>query len=145
MAEIDVAECLERCLEGIRRVKKFKRQCNVFQRCHCGNQMERLKHDADGARAQLRQLIFAHAGEVLSGDLDTATGNSLKPSRNHQQGRFARAAWADNCHSFALINRQIHAPQNIDVARPAWQGHTNVFKADGRCLGFVAQGLQCPV
>ena len=55
-------------LESIAPVEEFERQRHILDGGHGRDQMEGLKHDADGTASHLCQLVLVHSREVLAGD-----------------------------------------------------------------------------
>ena len=77
--------------QRVGRAGEFERDCDVFQRRHGRDQMERLKDDADGAAAKTRQLIFIEPAQILAGDRNRSRVGPLQAGHHHEQRRLAGA------------------------------------------------------
>ena len=85
-----------------------ERQCDVIQQRHARQQIETLKHEADGAIAQQGQLVFAQFGDAASiQNIATGTGR-IKTTEDIHEGGFSRTGRTHNCNEFAACNAEVH-------------------------------------
>ena len=78
-----------RALKRIAPIEELEGQRHILDGGHGRDQMEGLKHDADGTASRLRQLVLVHSREVLAGDKHLPCGRGFEPGHDHQEGRFA--------------------------------------------------------
>ena len=64
---------------------EFERRCDVFEGRHCWNEMKGLENDAHVVAPKTGQCVLVHRRQVLTQDLDRATGCLFQPTHDHQE------------------------------------------------------------
>ena len=75
-----------------------------------------LVDEPERAIAQAAALDVARAAHRLARDADLARGRLVEPAEQLQQRGLARARRADDREPIALRDRELHAPQHLDLA-----------------------------
>ena len=77
---------------------------NVFDGALPRQQVEALKNEADGMQANLRELFFAAADDVLTRKDVRSGGRQVETADDVHQRRFARAGRSHDRNIFTLVN-----------------------------------------
>lgn len=101
-------------LEGVADVGEFEWHRDVFERRHVGDQMERLKDDADVAAAEVRQRILVQIVQCRTIDDYLPFIEPLETGENHEERRFSRSGRADDTHCLTAVDGEIDALQDVN-------------------------------
>lgn len=137
LAKTDAFQFAAGAVEGIGRTGKLQRNGDIFQRRHIGNQMKRLKHNADMRAAEYGKLIFGQCVKGLAGNLDHAAIGPFQPADHHQQGGLARTARSDQPERGAALHFEGKSLQYVNPSRTAAEAEMNIVQSDGRPAGLA--------
>ena len=86
-------------------------KCDVVEHGHVGEEVERLKHDAD----PLADLVGVDTSRVniLTVEADRPFVDCFEKVDASQDRRLATAAWADEAHDLVLVDRQVDTGQHL--------------------------------
>jgi hypothetical protein len=129
--EADAGQELARPLDGaLGAVREFSGQHDVLLGGKGGNQMVRLKYEADFAPAHHGQAILFEARNVLAVKNDSAGGGGIEPGEQAEERAFAAARRAHNCHELAGGDFEIDAFKDVDAVRPVNNGSREIADRD---------------
>ena len=80
-----------------------------------GQELMKLKHEANLLIAEVAQPIASQVGDVCSIDADSALVGFVERADDLQQGGFSRAAGAYNAHNLAWLNIEINAFKHFEL------------------------------
>src|SRR5262245_18672568 len=126
LGKTDRVELLRGALECVRGAGELERYCDILQRRHGWNEVERLEHDADIATAKARQRILIQRAQRLARHHDRAGIGTLEPGHDHQQGRFSRARWADHTDRLAVAYIEVDVLEDMHARRAAPERQVDV-------------------
>src|SRR5215471_3253996 len=110
--EIDVFQELLSTLLCVFHAGDFHWNHNVFERGQRGDQMKRLKYEANLVAAQLCERVFIHRGDWLAIDSNLTRRRAVKPRYEAKQSGFSTTRRTNNCNELAVWNRQIKWLEN---------------------------------
>ncbi|MCU1262597.1 MAG: Lysophospholipase and related esterase, partial [Bryobacterales bacterium] len=129
--EADADQELARPLDGaIGAVREFSGQHDVLLGGKGGNQMVRLKYEADFAAADHSQAILFEARDVLAIEHDSPGGGGIEPGEQAEKRAFAAARRAHNCHELPGRDFEIDAFEDVDAVRPVNNGSREIADRD---------------
>ncbi len=123
----DIGESGPGALEGIPPVEELERQRHILDRRHGRNQVEGLKHDADGAAPHLRELVLAHSREVLARDEHLPRCCAFEPRHHHQERGFAGTARPNQRNRLPFGDGKVDAAQDFYRPRPALESERHAL------------------
>jgi len=148
VAALRKADCRELTRGALLRIgcaDELKRHSDILERRHGGNEVERLKHNADIAAAKPSQRILIERTERLIRHHDRAGVGSFEAGHDHQQGRFPRAGRANHANRLAPPYIELDVFENMDTRGAPTERQIDARKRDrgGRALqsGGVVHGL----
>ena len=116
--EADELERVFRVLLALfrRERREQQRQLDVLLRREHRDQIEALEHEADVARAPVRQLAAFHLLEVLARDRELAAVRAIEPADQVEQRRLARARRPQQRQQFPGPHVEVHVVQRREDA-----------------------------
>src|SRR5690606_39092085 len=117
-------------VERVRVALQLRRDGDVLQRGHGGNEVERLEHDAYVVPAESGQGVLVHVIDRLAADVDRTAAGSLEPGDDHEQRRLAGAAGTDEPQRLAVSHLEVDAAQDVDRTGARRKGQVNAFERD---------------
>ena len=109
-----------------------QRQLHVVQRIRTWQQIEGLKHKANFAVADFRQLIVVHLADQNPVEFILPGRGRVEAADQVHQGGFAGAGRAHDGDVFAALDFERHVPQGVDGFRAHLITPRNVLEADQR-------------
>ncbi len=130
LAEPDLAKLGLGAPEGVAPAGELQRHCDVLERRHGGNEMERLEHDADAPTAEPRQGILVETVDAGALDSDAAALRAFEAGQDREQRRFARPRWTRQPDRFTGTNREADAFEDMDARRSPTQADMDIVERD---------------
>src|SRR5215510_7498847 len=96
VAQADFVEQRPRAVACLGYAHDLHRSEDVFVGRERGDQMERLKNEADQPAAQLGQLVLTHSGDLALAQTDAARSRRVESGDQAEQRRFAATRRADD-------------------------------------------------
>ena len=97
-------------------------QQHVFKRGERGDELIALEDEADGAAAQLRELVFRHVADDGAVEGDLAFAGVIKPSEQAEQRGFTRAGGAHDGDELAAGDVEVDALEDVNGSGAGAQG-----------------------
>ena len=94
--------------------RQHQRQNNIVPQGEGIQQIKLLKHKAQIAPAECRQLRLPNAGKASAIQEHLTAGGAVQGSQDIQQRGLSRAGLAHNGHIFPLLHRKGHVGQRLD-------------------------------
>ena len=112
--------------------RRLDRHGDVLNRGHGGNEMKRLKHNADIAAAEKGERILMERAQRPARDYDRTGIGAFEPGHHHEQRRFARPRGADETDRFARRYIQVEVFEDMNARRAPAEREVDAGKRDRR-------------
>jgi hypothetical protein len=106
---------------------------DVVEGAGAGQQLEGLEDEADGAVAQLGQLVLAHRGDVAAAHPQHAGRRPVEPAEQVHQRRLAGAGRPDDGGVVAALDGEGDAAEGVDRDALELVGAGDVDSLESRC------------
>jgi hypothetical protein len=107
---------------------------DIFEDAELGDEVIGLKDEPDALAADFRQLIIAHAGDILIPQKVLAGGGAVEATEEIEHGRFAGAGGSHDGHQLAGADLQGDAAQGMHLELAHGVGFGDVLNIDDGLL-----------
>ena len=97
----------------------MKRECDVLETRQAGQEIEKLKDEAELVSSHLREPVIWQPVEPLPVERDRAGGRPIEAADEVEQRRFSGSGRPDDRHQLPLRDVKIDAVERGDAAPPA--------------------------
>ncbi len=97
---------------------QLERQHHVLERVEMAEQLERLEHEADAARTQLRAPVLVERREVGAEQRDATAGRAIESGQQSEQRRLSGTGRADDRDRLARADRERRCRRGSSACRP---------------------------